>query len=133
MILFLDSSAIIEFFKNNESAISIIAEAGEVYTSTICAYEVILGEFYKKKKGMNSSLEKVQKFFETIVTVPFTYEDSIRASEITAHLSSKGKKLNDFDVLIASQALPLGATVLTTDVKHFEIIKAETALPIKVL
>ncbi|MGD0729588.1 MAG: type II toxin-antitoxin system VapC family toxin, partial [Candidatus Micrarchaeaceae archaeon] len=85
---------------------------------------------YNEKKGVNSVLEKVQKFFETVVTLPFTYKDSLKASEITAMLSIKGKKVDDFDVLIASQALALGSTILTKNIKHFELIKEVTGLSI---
>lgn len=133
MNLFLDSSAIIDLFRNDKDVIDILSKADEVYTSSICAYEVLLGEMYNDKKGRQSALEKMQKFFEVMVTLPFTYNDSLKASEITAMLSIKGKKVDDFDVLIASQALALGSTVLTKNAKHFEIIKEETGLPIYIV
>ena len=63
MNIFLDSSAIIELFKNNDKISDIISAADEVYTSAICAYEVLLGEAYMIEKGRPSMLEKVQKFF----------------------------------------------------------------------
>ena len=43
----------------------------------------------------------------------------------------KGRKVDDFDVLIAAQALANDAKVLTKDSKHFEIIKEETGLAIE--
>jgi tRNA(fMet)-specific endonuclease VapC len=128
MNIFLDSSAIIELFRDNQKALKAIEEAEEVYTSTICAYEVLLGEEYMKHKGRASLMEKVQSFFEITATLPLTYLDSSRASVIAARLSAKGKKLDDFDILIAAQALEKNAVVLTKDIKHFEIIREETGL-----
>jgi|GEM_PF-1183770 predicted nucleic acid-binding protein len=131
MNLFLDSSAIIELFKNNQKTLRAIEEAEEVYTSTICAYEVLLGEEYMKNKGRASLVERVQGFFEVTATLPLTYLDSLRASTIAARLSAKGKKIDDFDILIAAQALEKNAVVLTKDIKHFETIKEETGLLIE--
>jgi len=131
MSLFLDSSAIIELFKDNRSVTDVIANASEVYTSSICAYEVLLGEKYREEKGMHSYLGKIQQLFEEIATLPFTYKDSIKASAIMAKLSAKGKKVDEFDVMIAAQALAVGAIILTKDAKHFEVLREEIELPMQ--
>jgi predicted nucleic acid-binding protein len=127
MKIFLDSSAIIEFFKNNINVIELIANADELYTSVICEYEVLVGENYKKQKRINSQLEAVQKFFDRAATLPLTFEDSINASEVMARLLTKSKKVDDFDVLIAMQAVSKESLLLTKD-KHFEILKNEINL-----
>jgi predicted nucleic acid-binding protein len=131
MNIFLDSSAIIELFKNNPKALKAIEEAEKVYTSTICAYEVLLGEEYMKNKGKSSSIEKVQSFFGTTTTLPLTYMNTIKASVIAGKLSEEGKRIDDFDILIAAQALENDAVVLTKDIKHFEVLKEETGLAIE--
>ena len=133
MNVFLDSSAIIELFKNNPTALRAVNEAETICTSTICAYEVLLGGEYMKIKGRASLIEKAQRFFEAAATLPLTYQNSLKASTIAARLSAKGKKIDDFDILIASQALEKGATVLTKDIKHFEVLKEETGLNIEAI
>ncbi len=128
MNIFLDSSAIIGLFKNNSSVSNAINEAEVVYTSTMCAYEVLLGEEYMKNK---SRVSRAQRFFEIAATLPLTYQDSTKAAILTARLSTKGKKVDDFDILIAVQVLQNNATMLTKDITHFEIISEETGLVIK--
>ena len=133
MKLFLDSSAIIEFLKGNDKARDAIAAADELYTSSICAYEVLVGEKFVELKGMHSSYQNTLKFFDSILTLQFTYADSVRASEIAAELMLKGRKVDDFDVLLASQALANGATILTKDYRHFEVIEDSTDLSVEAL
>lgn len=133
MNLFLDSSAIIEFFRNSEQVVDLVTNADALYTSSICAYEVLLGERYNEMKGRRSSIEKTKKFFETIATLPFTYADASNASELMRKLSSKGRKVDEFDVLIASQAAATGAVLLTKDARHFSIIKEEFGLEIRIV
>ncbi|MCL4379644.1 MAG: type II toxin-antitoxin system VapC family toxin [Candidatus Marsarchaeota archaeon] len=133
MKIFLDSSAIIEFFRNTPKAVDAVNNADEIYTSSICAYEVLLGEIYREEKYGKSHLEKMQRFFETAATLPFTHSDSSRAAGMIVKLSLKGKKVPDFDAMIATQALSNGATVLTKDPKHFNAIKEETGLSVEVV
>ncbi len=131
MNLFLDSSAIIELFKNNQKTVKIIEGAEKIYTSTIFAYEVLLGEEYMNNRRKSSLIEKVQNFFETATTLSLTYKNTVKASAIAGKLLAKGKKIDDFDISIAAQALENNAVVLTKDIKHFEILREETGLAIE--
>ena len=133
MNLFLDSSAVIEFFRNNREVTDLIAGADAIYTSSICSYEVIFGEKYAASKRRRSSVENAKKFFETIATLPFTYDSALIASDLMLKLSSKGKKVDEFDVLIASQAMATGAVLLTKDARHFNIIKEEFKLDVRII
>ncbi len=131
MNLFLDSSAIIKLFKNNQKTVKIIEGTEKIYTSTICAYEVLLGEEYMNNRRKSSLIEKVQNFFETATTLSLTYKNMVKASAIAGKLLAKGKKIDDFDISIAAQALENNAVVLTKDIKHFEILREETGLAIE--
>ena len=131
MNLFLDSSAIIKLFKNNQKTVKIIENAEKIYTSTICAYEVLLGEECMNNRRKSSLIEKVQNFFETATTLSLTYKNMVKASAIAGKLLAKGKKIDDFDISIAAQALENNAVVLTKDIKHFEILREETGLAIE--
>ncbi len=131
MNLFLDSSAIIELFKNNQKTVKIIEGTEKIYTSTICAYEVLLGEECMNNRRKSSLIEKVQNFFETATTLSLTYKNTVKASAIAGKLLAKGKKIDDFDISIAAQALENNAVVLTKDIKHFEILREETGLAIE--
>ncbi len=86
----------------------------------------MLGEKYNEVKGLKSSYTQISLFFMQIETIALSYDDVIKASEIAAKLIIKGKKVDDIDILISAQALKIGATVLTKDFKHFEILNKET-------
>ena len=124
----MDSSAIIEFLKGNVAARKKIGEAESLYTSALCAYEVLLGEKYNEIKGLKSSYIQVSLFFEQIETMILSYDDVVKASDIAAKLVSKGNKVDDIDILIAAQALRIGAVMLTKDFRHFKILGDETGL-----
>lgn len=126
MKLFLDSSAIIDFFNGDALVRDRISSADEVYTSAICAYEILIGERYNELKGKKSSYEKALQFFDEIGTLPFTYLNSLKASELSARLTLKGRKVNTLDVLIAAQAIAENANLLTKD-KDFGIIQKNAA------
>ncbi|MDE1868665.1 MAG: type II toxin-antitoxin system VapC family toxin [Candidatus Micrarchaeota archaeon] len=131
MKLFLDSSAIIELFDNNSKVVKVIAEADELYTSVICAYEVLVGEKHHQIKGLRSYYEKAMRFFMDIPTLEVTHADAVLAADITAASISKGKAVDGFDFIIAAQALSRGTAVLTKNSKHFEMISAETGLQVE--
>jgi hypothetical protein len=131
MRLFLDSSAIIELFRNNPDVVAAIKDADEVYTSSLCAYEVLAGEKYAEAKGMKSHYKDAANFFETVATMPFDYSDAKRTADIMSVLSAKGRKVPEIDALIAAQAIAAGLTILTKDAKHFAVIGAETGLAVQ--
>ncbi len=130
MKLFLDSSAIIELFANNKEVVGSIEKADEVYTGSLCSYEVLMGERYSERKGVKSHYNEASAFFDNAVTLPFTHNDSKTASDMMATLSLKGRKVPDMDILIAAQALNKECMVLTKDIRHFTIIEKETNLEI---
>ena len=131
MKLFVDSSAIIEFFENNQSAVKAIDEADEIYTSAICAHEVLFGEYYKREKGGHALADRMESFLKTVATLPFTYENSMLASKMKVKLYTSGKKIDEFDVLIAAQALSMGAVLLTKDSRHFDVLSDEFSLRVQ--
>lgn len=128
MKLFLDSSAIIEFMKNDSNAIEIVGAADEIYTSTVCAYEVLVGEKFQSLKGRHTSYQKVMGFFETIATLPPSLPDANEAAYIMAKLMLKGITIDPLDTVIAAQALATGAVLLTKNEKHFKAVQTVSML-----
>ena len=110
----IDTSAIISVFRNDHKIISKIEKADEIFTSTLCAYEVYLGEAYARLKGIRPK-EKVTEFFDNIGIIDFTLDDARKSSEIKALLRTKGEEVNVLDILIAASAYRLELTVITKD------------------
>ena len=63
-------------------------------------------------------------FFETLDTIPVTYEDAVRAAEM---MRNRGPGL--VDCHIAAAAIRLGATVITYNRKDFARTEAVLADP----
>jgi tRNA(fMet)-specific endonuclease VapC len=71
-------------------------------------------------KGGNAAQRKKLQSLEQLLTVePFTREDARRYATLRHQLESRGQGIGPFDTLIAAQALRLGATVVTRNVREF--------------
>lgn len=61
--------------------------------------------------------------FETLLKLlpiePFTIEDARHYAEIRSHLEKRGQGIGPIDTLIAAQALRLGATVVTHNLREY--------------
>lgn len=116
----IDTSAIIALFKNDQKTITVIEKADKLFTSTLCAYELFLGEANSRLKGSKGK-ERVMDFLDNIDVIDFTLGDAREASEVKARMRSKGKDVNTIDILISSSAHRLQLPVITKD-RDFEII-----------
>ncbi len=115
-----DTSAIIALFKNDQKTISVVEKADKLFTSTLCAYELLLGEAYSRLKGSKVK-ERVMDFLDNVDVIDFTLSDARKASEIKAVMRSKGKEVNTIDILISSTAHRLELPVITKD-RDFKVI-----------
>jgi tRNA(fMet)-specific endonuclease VapC len=71
-------------------------------------------------KGGNAAQRRKLQLLEQLVAVdPFTREDARRYAFLRHQLESRGQGIGPFDTLIAAQALRLGATVVTRNVREF--------------
>ena len=125
----IDTSATISLFRNDNKIISEIEKADEIFTSTLRAYEVCLGEAYSRLKGIRPK-EKVTEFFDNIGIIDFTPDDARKSSEIKALLRTKGEEVNVLDILIAASAYRLELTVITKD-RDFQTISNCMDLEVK--
>ncbi len=119
----LDTSAIIKFKKNPTLLKTIKAE--ELFTTTVTKYELLVGAlFYGKKEK-----DFVDKIISALKIV--SVEESIElAAEISAKLMKKGKKINDFDILIAATCIKNDLVLVTSD-KDFSKIKEVVKLKVR--
>lgn len=76
-------------------------------------------EFGLIKGGTTAQLKKLQTLEQLLTVEPFTREDARRYATIRYQLESRGQGIGPFDTLIAAQALRLGATVVTRNVREF--------------
>ena len=76
-------------------------------------------EFGVIEGGSAAQRRKLQSLEQLLTVEPFTREDARRYATIRHQLESRGQGIGPFDTLIAAQALRLGATVVTRNVREF--------------
>jgi predicted nucleic acid-binding protein len=106
MKLLLDTSAIISYVNGDGRILQEVEKAEIVCTSSLCAYETLVG---------SKDDAKVERLVAALMPLPFTFKDSKRAAAIYGKISKSGRRVNVMDVLICSQALERGLAVLTRD------------------
>ena len=121
----LDTDFLISFIRGNEDSLKKIKELEEreelLSTTSINVAELLKGAY--NSKNPTKELMKVNVYLDALEILDFDYESAIIFSKIWYKLKSKGKIIQDFDILIASIAIENGETLLTKNIKHFEKIE----------
>ena len=76
-------------------------------------------EFGVIKGGNAAQRRKLQSLEQLLAVEPFTREDARRYAILRHQLEARGQGIGPFDTLIAAQALRLGATIVTRNVREF--------------
>jgi tRNA(fMet)-specific endonuclease VapC len=87
-------------------------------TSSIVAHELWYG--VAKSRLVTQNANGLQKFLSTeIKVVDYTSDDARIAGEIRAELERKGKRIGEYDTLIAGQALARNLVLVTANTREF--------------
>ena len=120
----IDSSAIIDLFRNDSSLIKLLEDMDEeIVLNQMSFYELMIGlDFdnliHKKEENFYDEL------FEDYKNLSLDKNSSKMASKISFELKKDGKIIGDFDCIIAGVYLANGVNkIITRNVKHFERIK----------
>ena len=119
-VIVLDTSYLIDFFKNEELK-SLIPDNEKPTVTIISYYEIMAGiqrlKFPKEEKFF-------RHFFSDIEILEFTLPAADIASGIGARMAATGNRVNAFDILIAGIALFHHAgAIITADADFVEIAK----------
>ena len=123
ILYMLDTDACIALIKNRPEAMRIrLAQLSpeEVGVSSIVAAELWFGVSLSRKKKQNESALK--DFFEYATVLDWPYEACPLYGQIRTDLQKKGTPIGAMDLLIASHALLLDATLVTNNTKEFNRI-----------
>ena len=122
----LDTNILIDILNN----IPVVVENLEKVGAQRCCMSVIsLHELYygaqlareKKEEYFERELKRIAKLLEVIDVHPLS-ADGKSYAQIKHLLKLHGKIIDDFDMVIAGQAVSEGLTVITDNIKHFERI-----------
>lgn len=120
----LDSTAIIDLFKKNESIGSLLSSLDEEIAFTQVNYlELMFGlDFNNSKHKIEESY--YDKLFNDFTNFDLDILASKKAAEIDKELRKKGAIIDPFDCVIAGIFLQNGVKkIITRNVKHFSRIK----------
>jgi tRNA(fMet)-specific endonuclease VapC len=77
-------------------------------------------EFGATKSSVPKHRRNVDQLLAQLTVISFDREDAARYGELCSHLEPKGQIIGSIDLLIAAQALRLGATVVTHNLAEFK-------------
>ena len=115
----LDTTIIFDLIKHPQGkAARQIAKVGDdaVFTSIIVAAELRYG---CAKNGSARLLAAVESVLGTIEAAPFDGPAAVAYGDLRASLETRGQPIGGNDMLIAAQALALGATIVTGNTGEF--------------
>ena len=123
MTYILDTNAVIAVLKNQPASVRhrlrrARFEGASIAVSSVVLYELWYGVARSEHRRENA--ERLRVFLSADVSVlSFDEEDARAAGDLRASLESAGTPIGPYDLLIATQALRLGATMVTANVSEF--------------
>ena len=115
----LDTNILSDLILNPQGAVARrISSAGE---STVCTSIVVASElrFGAEKSGSSKLADRIDLILSALDILPLETPADRHYGEVRQHLASQGTPIGPNDLLIAAQALALGLTVVTANVREF--------------
>ena len=118
----LDTSAVVNFLRGKQSINETVIKAGAA-VSIITRAELAYGALKSNQPKRN--LDLVNGFLEEleINTVNLSEGIVLTYARLKTKLEKQGRRLDEFDLLIAASALENNFTLVTDNAKHFSRIK----------
>ena len=122
----LDTNIMIDILNGNPAVMERLAHVG---TQKCCMSAISLHELYygaqiareKKEEYFIREMNKISRLLEDIDVHPLA-ADGRDYAEIKHMLKEQGNMIDEFDIVIAGQAISEGLTVVTDNIKHFNRI-----------
>lgn len=121
MKVMLDTNICIYLIKNKPESVHkhlVSFNSGDVGISSITAAELHYGVAKSQAKEKNASA--LEAFLLPLEVVPFDEAVAVKYGEIRAALERKGTPIGPLDTLIAAQAVSLGVTLVTNNLREFK-------------
>jgi tRNA(fMet)-specific endonuclease VapC len=119
----LDTNAVTAVLKNQPASVRARlrrarSEGASIAVSSVVLYELWYGVARSERRSENA--ERLRVFLSADISVlPFDEEDAKTAGDLCASLETAGRPIGPYDLLIATQALRMGATMVTANVPEF--------------
>jgi tRNA(fMet)-specific endonuclease VapC len=118
MIYLPDTNAVFAYMRGDNP--KLVEKTRDAF-GELCLSVIVLAEReFGVTKGTNANARlKLAELAQTLPVEPFTRDDSTHYAAIRHDLEARGVGIGPMDTLIAAQALRLGATVVTRNVREF--------------
>ena len=127
-MLFLDTSAILSYEREEEPAVSYLEGDEPWFTSSVCVYEFVNGAMWRD--GISAHVAR--QSIGGVRSVDLTETVAMEAARIQSGLRSDGDEMAVRDLLIAATARSTGAELVVSDsdfeTEHIEELLAVTNL-----
>ena len=123
----LDTNAVIALLKNHPPSVRsrlrrAVSEGAAIAVPSLALYELWYGVARSERRNENA--ERLRVFLSgDIGIVPFGDEDAAAAGDLRAALETAGTPIGPYDLLIATQALRSGMTLVTANVSEFARVR----------
>lgn len=112
-----DTNACSHFMRGHEALVPRwLAAAPSLRLSAIVVAEL---EHGAAKAGSARQRARLDELVATLPNEPFSIADATRFGQLRTALERRGEVIGPYDLLIAAQALRLGATVVTHNLREF--------------
>ncbi len=115
----LDTNIIIALFASDTAVKTRLAEADEVFVSSVAIGELCFGA--RRSARVQDNLARVDDFASTNVVLACDTETAHRYGEIKERLCARGRPIPENDIWIAAIALQHDLILVTRDA-HFEAV-----------
>lgn len=120
----LDTNAVIAVLNGDATVRQRLRNAmksGDIFISSVALFELWYGARSARRA---ENTERLRVFLSGAVGhIPFDEDDAAIAGDIRFALESTGTPIGPFDLLIAAQALRMGATLVTENVGEFSRVQ----------
>lgn len=123
--LLLDTDACIEVIRGNPRPVEAFPDA-VFRVSEVTRFELLSG--LRGQAGSRRE-ERARAFLEAATVVPFGAEAARRAAEVRIELEVRGERIGAYDLLVAGQALALGAGLVTGNLREFRRVPGLQVCP----
>jgi tRNA(fMet)-specific endonuclease VapC len=127
LIYLLDTNAVIALLKDEPVGVRrrlhrAAARDDSIAISSIALYELWYGVARSQRRRENA--ERLRTFLSgNINVVPFDENDAAGTGDLRTKLEAAGTPIGPYDLLIAAQALRMGATLVTANASEFSRVR----------
>lgn len=105
----IDTSAVVEIFRDNESSLALMQNFLTVYLPIVALGELRYGAC--KSTNPTKHNETVNNFIESLSIIPINREIADTYGKIKSELAKKGAMIPDYDIWIAATAICTNTTL----------------------